>query len=107
MSDELNAGGRLRNNTNIKDYTHIHSLNRSNKANLIRMIVMAKLYSGNYGSLKLPGICHTGEEKLRKNLTQETSPDRRSNPGPLRDRCACYRLFVSGGPLMDLRNYFF
>ena len=40
------------------------------------------------GSLKLPDICLTGEEKPRKNLTQETCPDRGSNPGPLRDRCA-------------------
>ena len=31
-------------------------------------------------------ICLTGEEKPRKNLTQETCPDRGSNPGPLRDR---------------------
>ena len=41
--------------------------------------------------LKIPDICHTGEEKPRKNLTQETCPDRGSNPGLLRDRHACYR----------------
>ena len=35
--------------------------------------------------------------KNRKNLTQETSPDRGSNSGPLRDRRACYRLLHSGG----------
>ena len=34
--------------------------------------------------------------KPRKNLAQETCPDRESNPGPLRDRCACYRLLHSG-----------
>ena len=28
------------------------------------------------GGLKLPDICLTGEEKPRKNLTQETCPDR-------------------------------
>ena len=33
------------------------------------------------GGLKLPDICLTGDEKLRKNLTQETCPDRGSNPG--------------------------
>ena len=38
------------------------------------------------------------EEKPRKNLTQETCPDRGSNPGPLHDRCACCRLTHSGGP---------
>ena len=47
---------------------------------------------GNLGGLKLPDICLTGEEKPRKNLTQETCPDQGSNPGPLRDRQACYRL---------------
>ena len=52
---------------------------------------------GDLGGLKLPGICLTGEEKPRKNLTQETCPDRGSNPGPLRNRRACYRLSHSGG----------
>ena len=47
---------------------------------------------GDLGSLKLPDICLTGEEKPPRNLTQETCPDRGSNPGPLRDRHACYRL---------------
>ena len=44
---------------------------------------------GDLVGLKLPDICLTGEEKSRKNLTQETCPDRGSNPGPLRDRRAC------------------
>ena len=52
---------------------------------------------GDLGGLKLPDICLTGKEKPRKNLTQETCPDRGSNPGPLRDRQACYRLSHSGG----------
>ena len=47
--------------------------------------------------LMFPDICPTVEEKHRKNHTQETCPDRESNPGPLRDRHACYRLFHSGG----------
>ena len=47
--------------------------------------------------LKLPDIRLTGEEKPRKNLTHETCPDRGSNPGPLRDKRACYHLFHSGG----------
>ena len=52
---------------------------------------------GDLGGLKLLDICLTGEEKPRKNLTQETCPDRGSNPGPLRDRRACYHLVHSGG----------
>ena len=45
---------------------------------------------GDLGGLKLPDICLTGEEKPRKNLTQETCSDRESNPGPLRDRRATF-----------------
>ena len=52
---------------------------------------------GDLVGLKLPDIRLTGEEKPRKNLTQETCPNLVSNSGPLRDRCACYRLFHSGG----------
>ena len=52
---------------------------------------------GDLGGLKLPDICLTGEEKPRKNLTQEACPDQGSNPGPLRDRHACYHLLHSGG----------
>ena len=51
------------------------------------------------GGLKLPDICLTGEEKPLKNLTQATCHDRGSNPGPLRDRHACYHLAHSGGPV--------
>ena len=48
-----------------------------------------------FGDLR--GICLTGEEKPRKNLTQETCPDQGSNPDPLRDRRACCHLVHSGG----------
>ena len=51
---------------------------------------------GDLGGLKLPDIHLTGEEKPRKNLTQESCHDRGSNPGPLRDKRACYRLLHSG-----------
>ena len=50
-----------------------------------------------FGDLEGLKICLIGEEKPRKNLTQESCPDRGSNPGSLRDRRACYRLFHSGG----------
>ena len=52
---------------------------------------------GDLVGLKLPDIRLTGEEKPRKNLTQETCPDRELNPGPLRDKRACNHLFHSGG----------
>ena len=47
---------------------------------------------GDLGGLKFPDIYLTGVENPRKNLTQETCPDRGSNPGPLRDKRACYHL---------------
>ena len=37
---------------------------------------------GDLVGLKLPDIRLTGEEKPRENLTQETCPERGSNPGP-------------------------
>ena len=64
------------------------------------MIMAARLYSGTFVVLKFADICLRDDEKSRKNLTQETYPDRESNPGPLRDRRACYRLFHNGGHLM-------
>ena len=60
-----------------------------------------RIWNDDYGSqmifgdlvgLKFPDICLTGEEKPRKNLTQETCPDRGSNPGPLCGKRACYHL---------------
>ena len=54
---------------------------------------------GDLGDLKLPDIGLIGEEKPRKNLAQETCPDRGSNPGPLRDRREYYHLSHSGGLL--------
>ena len=52
---------------------------------------------GDLVGLKVPDIRLTGEEKPRKNPTQETCPNRGSNPGPLRDKCACYHLFHNSG----------
>ena len=59
---------------------------------------------GDLGDLKFPDICLTGEEKPRKNLIQETCPDRESKPGTLRDKRACYRLLHSGG-LQNIVQY--
>ena len=62
---------------------------------------------GDLGGLKLPDICLTGEEKPRKYLTQETCPDRGLNPGPLRDRRACYHLSHSDGLKFSLKFLIF
>ena len=60
---------------------------------------------GDLESLKLPDICLTGEEIPRENLTQETCPDRGSNPGPLRDKRSCYRLLHSGGQYTNFKMF--
>ena len=60
---------------------------------------------GDLGGLKIPDICLTGEEKPQKNLTQETCLDRGSNPGPLRDKRACYHLLHSGGLYLKINIF--
>ena len=62
---------------------------------------------GDLGGLKFPDNCLTGEEKPRKNLTEETCPDWGSNPGPLRDKRACYHLLHSGGLLRNSKFLIF
>ena len=52
---------------------------------------------GDLVGLKLPDIHLTGEEKPRKNLTQETCPNQGSNPGPLHDKRTCYHLLHTVG----------
>ena len=97
MSDQLNSGATFETTQTLKRIHTIHSHIHSNKADMIRMIMMVKWYSGNHGGLKLPDICLTGEKKPRRNLTQETCLDRGSNTGPLRGKRACYRLLHSDG----------
>ena len=72
------------------------------------LIPTRRIWNDDYGGqiifgdlvvLKVSDICLTGEENSEINLTQETYPDRGSNPGPLLDRRAGYRLFHSGGPV--------
>ena len=66
-----------------------------------------QLIFGDHVDLKFPDTCLTGEEKPRKNLTQEICPERGTNPGPLRDRRACYRLFHSGGRFeVNIQHFF-
>ena len=50
---------------------------------------------GDLEGLNRHDICLIGEEKSQKNLTEETCPDRESNPYALHDRRACYRLLDS------------
>ena len=89
----------------MKYNTHQAHTQSSQLGEYEMMITTAKLYSGTLEGLKFPDICLTGEEKPRKNLTQETCPDRGSNPGPLRDKRSCYHLLQSGGYPHNLSEY--
>ena len=90
MSDQLNAGATSETAQTWKTYTpSTHTVNPTRR--------IRNYDYGDLGGLNFPDICLTGEEKPRKNLTQETCPDRGSNPGPLRDKRACYHLLHSGG----------
>ena len=89
--------GHLRDSTNMNDNRHQPHTHSYQQGGYGMMITAAKWYSGTLWGLKFPDICLTGEEKPRKNLTQETCPDRGSNPDPLRDKRTCYHLLHSGG----------
>ena len=73
MSDQLNAGATSEDSTNMTHTTHpAHT-------HLYQQGEYGMIF-GDLGGLKFPDICFTGEEKPRKNLTQETCLDRGSNP---------------------------
>ena len=85
--------GHLWDNTGMKDDTHHLHTHSFEKGEYEWIIMTAKWYSGtSWAKSFLTFIL-----QVRKNLTQETCPDRGSNPGPLRERRACYRLPQGGG----------
>ena len=69
------------------------------------VIPIRRIWNDDYGGQMIFGFL-TFVWQVRKNpektLTDETCPDRGSNPDPLRDRQACYRLFQSS----ELRDIF-
>ena len=101
MRDHLNAGATSETAQTWKTIHTKHTLSHPNKAKMEWWWRRPNDTRGPWG-LKFPNICLTGEEKPRKNLTQETYPDRGSNPDPLRDKRACYHLLHSGGLQEDI-----
>ena len=96
MSDHLNAGATSETAQTWKTIHTKHTLSHPNNR-IWNDDYDGQMILGDFRGLKFPDICLTGEEKPRKNLTQETCPDWGSNPGPLRDKRACYHLLHSGG----------
>ena len=93
--------GHLRDSTNMKDNTHqAHT----------QVIPTRRRWNGEYdgqiifgdlGGLKFPDIRLTGEKKLRKKPHPGNLSLPGIEPGPLRDKRACYHLLHSGGHLQN------
>ena len=74
MRDQFNAVATSETTRTLKTMHTIHSLIYSNKADMRRMILMAKWYWENHVGLKVPDICLTGDEKHRKNSLRKLVP---------------------------------
>ena len=104
MSDQPDAGATSETAQTWKTIHTKHTPIHTNKANMEWWLRRPNDIRRPWG-LKFPDICLTGEENPERNLTQETCPDRGLNPGPLRDRLACYSLSHSGGQCERLKDY--
>ena len=94
MSDQLDAGATSETALTWKTIHTSHSPIHSKKANVKGWLWRLNYIRGPYGP---KASWHSSYRwgKTPKNLTQETCPDRGSNPGPLRDKRACYHLGFS------------
>ena len=96
MSDQPNDGASSETTQTWKMRHTIHAPIHSNKANMKGWLWQSNDIRGPWGHKASWHLSYRWG-KTPKNLTQETCPDRGSNPGHLCDRRACYRLFHSGG----------
>ena len=94
--------GHLRDSTNMKKDTHQAHTQSFQTRRIWNDVYDGQMMFGDHVGLNFPEICLTIEEKPRTNLTQETSPDRGSNPDPLHDRRECCPWFHSYGHLQLL-----
>ena len=106
MSDQLNAGATSEKTRTLKTIHIIHAHIHSEKTNM-------KGWLWWENDIRRPcgpkASRHYFFLQVRKNPEKnhpETCPDRESNPGPLRDRCACYRLLHSGGHMLLYQTNF-
>ena len=74
MSDQPYAGATSEIAQTWKTIHTKHTLSHPNKANMEWWLRRPNDIRGTLGGLKFPDICLTGEEKPRKNLTQEPVP---------------------------------
>ena len=96
MRDQLNSRATSETTRTCKTIHTIHAPIHSNKLNMKASLLRPNDIRGPRGP-KVSWHLSYRWGKAPKNLTQETCPDRGSNPGPLRDRRAFYRLLHSDG----------
>ena len=101
MRDRLN----LWDNTNMKDVTHHPRINSFYQGEYERTVMTAKLYSGPCGPKASWHLSYRWGKTPEKTSPRKVVPTGESNPGPLRDRRACYLLFHSGGAVMYLTKW--
>ena len=105
MSDQPNAWATSETAQSRKIIHTKHTLRHPNKANIEWWIRRPNDIRGPWGP-KVSWHLSYRWGKTPKNLTQEPCPDRGSNPGPLRDKRACYHLLHSGGLLVLIKLEF-
>ena len=103
MRDQLNAGAISETVRKWKTSHTSHASIHSNKENMKGWLWRPNDIRGPYRHKASWHMSYTWE-KLRKNLTEKTCSDPGSNPGPLRNRRACYRLLHSCG-LLNVFNF--
>ena len=106
MRDQLSARATSETTWTKKTIHTIDATIHSNKANLKGWLWRPSDIRGT-GGPKVSWHLSYDWGKLRKNLTQETCPDRWSNPSPLPDRRAYYRLRQSVGPGFHIQPFIF
>ena len=72
-----------------------HTLRHPNKANMEWWWRQPNVIRGSWGPKVSWHLSYRWGKTPKKNLTQETFLDRGSNPGPLRDKRACYQIFAN------------
>ena len=110
MIDQPNAGANSETAQTWKTIHTKHTPIHTNKANMEWWLRRPNDIRGPRGPKASRHLSYRWGKFPRKNLTQETCPERGSNPGPLRDKRACYHLLHSGGLYkysQDINDYHF
>ena len=103
MSDQPNSGATSETAQTWKTIHIKHTLSHPNKANMERWLRRPNDIRGPWGP-KVSWHMSDRWGKIPKKPHPGNCPDRGSNPGPLRDKRACYHLLHSGGLIWTSNN---